>query len=209
MKNIFARDCHFGVALVIPRPQARNLAHRKIFFTLLFTLIVLLMFASCNDLSEMVDEYNENCAHAQIWTTDTGSSYKYDANLLIPEESYEVPYTGYVTILLSCVAPCDWALKYEDENGDWQDVPDPEVDPDDPDIEYYTYASRVFNSGKEEAFTESTLTGEKTYTGHYYNTGITIDPSNTGLPVGTYRLSVVVWIYNDFYEDSAEVIVTE
>ena len=173
-------------------------------FALLLFFAALFVF-SCGDINEMLDEYNSKCAHEEIWTISTGSSYVYDESLLIPEESYEVAKDGKLIILLSCPAPCVWYFEYEDG----EPVPDPS-DPDDPDNPNYTYADTYFNTEKRQKPVIEDPDGNITYTGkYYYNTGIEIDPSATGLPAGTYRLSVVAEVLGKDCKDSAEVIVTE
>jgi hypothetical protein len=169
-----------------------------------------LAFCACKDISVMVDEYNGNCLHERIWGNDTGSNFKYDARLLIPEESYEVEKTGRQKIILSCVVPCKWYLKVDDGAEDeypedpveyteyleekmngMTDVPDP-ADPT------YTYASVYFNTGRIR--TENNL---------YYNTIIEIKPSEAVLAPGKYKLFVMAWMLDTHYIDVAEVTVKE
>lgn len=169
-----------------------------------------LAFCACKDISVMVDEYNANCLHERIWGNDTGSNFKYDARLLIPEESYEIEKTGRQTIILSCVVPCKWYLKVddgaedtypedpieyteylEDKMNGMTNVPDP-ADPT------YTYASVYFNTGRLQADN-----------GQFYNTAIEIKPSETSLASGNYKLFVMAWFLDRYYVDVAEVTVRE
>ncbi|MEE3410044.1 MAG: hypothetical protein VZQ47_04155 [Treponema sp.] len=172
-----------------------------------------LAFCACKDISVMVDEYNANCTHERIWGNDTGSSFKYDARLLIPEESYTFAKDKMNKIILSCVVPNKWYLKYDDgaeedypqdfdeykayleeRMGALQDVEDP-LDPTNPE---YTYASVFFNKGRIRADN-----------GQFYNTIIEISPASTGLAPGDYKLFVMAWLHDDYYIDVAEVTVTE
>lgn len=172
-----------------------------------------LAFCACKDISVMIDEYNANCTHERIWGNDTGSNFKYDARLLIPEESYTFAKDKKQRIMLSCVVPCKWYLKVDDGAEDtypedpieyteylkekmlgMTDVPDPD-DPTNPD---YTYASVYLNTGRRQADN-----------GQFYNTIIEISPAATGLVPGDYKLFVMTWMLDSYYIDVAEVTVTE
>lgn len=173
-------------------------------------IAVCLAFCACKDISVMIDEYNANCLHERIWGNDTGSSFKYDARLLIPEESYEIAKNKAQRIMLSCVVPCKWYLKVddgaedtypedpieyteylEDKMNGMTNVPDP-ADPT------YTYASVYLNTGRRQADN-----------GQFYNTIIEISPAATGLAPGDYKLFVMTWMLDSYYIDVAEVTVTE
>ncbi len=170
-------------------------------------------FCACKDISVMVDEYNANCLHERIWGNDTASNFKYDAKLLIPEESYEFSKNKTQRITLSCVFPCKWYLKYDDgAEEDYPDDPDEYrkyledrmaglsdvPDPDDPTNPAVTYASVYLNTGRRQADN-----------GQFYNTIIEISPAATGLAPGDYKLFVMTWMLDSYYIDVAEVTVTE
>lgn len=172
-----------------------------------------LAFCACKDISVMIDEYNANCTHERIWGNDTASNFKYDARLLIPEESYTFAKDKAQRIILSCVVPCKWYLKVDDGAEDTypedpdeyrnyledrmaglSDVPDP----DDPTNPAVTYASVYLNTGRRQADN-----------GQFYNTIIEISPAATGLAPGDYKLFVMTWMLDSYYIDVAEVTVTE
>lgn len=172
-----------------------------------------LAFCACKDISVMVDEYNGNCLHERIWGNDTGSNFKYDARLLIPEESYTFAKDKTNKIELSCVVPNEWYLKYDD--GAEEDYPEDldeykkyleqrmdaltdVEDPLDPTNPEYSYANAFFNRGTIKSGA------------HFFNTIIEVSPAKTGLNPGDYKLFVRAWMHGgDDYIDVAEVKVTE
>ena len=179
------------------------------FAFVLFSLM--LVFCACKDISMMVDEYNGNCLHERIWGNDKGGgTYKYNARLLIPEDSYTFAKDKKQTIRLACIVGNKWYLKYDD--GAEEDYPEDLdeykayleqrmgalTDVKDPDDPTYTYASVFFNIGKISDGN-----------GQFYNTTIEISPSETGLVPGDYKLFVMAWMDGNYYIDVAEVKVTE
>ncbi len=158
---------------------------------LVLLLPLVLTFSACDhDVDDMVEDYNEHCGVTKKWVPSTSSSstYRYDASLLIPEDSYTVAQDETKVISLSCIQPSNWYLK--DENGD--EVNDPA------DAEY-TYASVYFNTGRITVPNKNLK----------YNSSVIIRPSLTGLPSGTYTLSVMVWFADYHLEDSAVLIITD
>lgn len=154
-----------------------------------FLLPLILIFSACDhDVDDMVEDYNENCGLTEKWVPSTSSSstYRFDATRLIPEDSYTVAQNETKVISISCVQPCRWALKDEDGN----DVSDP-ADPE------YPYAYVYFNTGRIKAGNQC------------YNSSVIISPSETGLPSGTYILSVVVWFADYELEDSAVLVISD